>query len=32
MFVLRVCVLSFRTHRERIDMLLEDLRGALDAR
>jgi aromatic-L-amino-acid/L-tryptophan decarboxylase len=25
----RVCVLSFRTHRERIDMLLEDLDAAL---
>lgn len=29
-FVLRVCVLSFRTHRDRIDMLLEDARAARD--
>lgn len=28
-FVLRVCVLSFRTHADRIDMLLLDLRDAL---
>ena len=27
---LRVCVMSFRTHRERIDALLEDLDLALD--
>ncbi len=27
-FVLRICVLSFRTHRERMDMCLEDLRAA----
>jgi aromatic-L-amino-acid decarboxylase len=29
MFVLRVCVLSFRTHADRMEMFLEDLRGAL---
>jgi aromatic-L-amino-acid decarboxylase len=29
-FVLRVCVLHFRTHADRIDMLLEDVRAALD--
>jgi aromatic-L-amino-acid decarboxylase len=28
-YVLRVCVLSFRTHRERVEMALEDLRAAL---
>jgi aromatic-L-amino-acid decarboxylase len=28
-FVLRVCVLHFRTHKERIDMFLEDARAAL---
>ena len=28
-FVLRVCVLSFRTHADRIEMFLEDLRNAL---
>ena len=27
--VLRICVLSFRTHRERVEMALEDLRAAL---
>jgi aromatic-L-amino-acid decarboxylase len=31
-FVLRVCVLSFRTHADRMEMFLEDLRGALAAR
>ena len=31
MFVLRVCVLSFRTHADRMEMFLEDLRGALAA-
>ena len=30
-FVLRVCVLSFRTHADRMEMFLEDLRGALAA-
>jgi aromatic-L-amino-acid/L-tryptophan decarboxylase len=29
-YVLRVCVLSFRTHRAQIDHLVADLRGALD--
>jgi aromatic-L-amino-acid/L-tryptophan decarboxylase len=29
-YVLRVCVLSFRTHEAQIDHLMEDLRGALD--
>lgn len=29
MFVLRVCVLSFRTHADRMEMFLEDLRSAL---
>lgn len=28
--VLRVCVLHFRTHEDRIDMLLDDVRAALD--
>jgi aromatic-L-amino-acid/L-tryptophan decarboxylase len=28
-FVLRVCVLSFRTHADRIEMLLEDLAAAI---
>ena len=28
-FALRICVLSFRTHRERIDMALEDVEAAL---
>ena len=27
-FVLRICVLSFRTHRERMEMALEDIRTA----
>lgn len=27
---IRVCVLSFRTHRERLELLLEDLAAALD--
>ena len=27
-FVLRICVLSFRTHRERLEMALEDIRAA----
>jgi len=30
-FVLRMCVLSFRTHRPRIDAALADLRASLDA-
>jgi aromatic-L-amino-acid decarboxylase len=30
-FFLRVCVLSFRTHRDRIDACLEDLRASLSA-
>jgi len=29
-FVIRVCVLSFRTHADRMAMLLEDLRAALE--
>lgn len=28
--VLRICVVSFRTHKDRIDMALEDLRSAID--
>ncbi len=28
-FAIRICVLSFRTHRERIDMAIEDLRRAV---
>jgi len=28
-FAIRICVLSFRTHRDRIDMALEDLRRAI---
>lgn len=27
-FAIRICVLSFRTHRERIDLCLEDIRAA----
>lgn len=30
-FVLRLCILSFRTHRERLEMALEDLRAAMMA-
>ncbi len=29
-FVLRICVLSFRTHRERMEMALEDVRAVVD--
>lgn len=29
-FVIRVCVLSFRTHADRIQMLIEDLRAAIE--
>lgn len=28
-FVLRICVLSFRTHRDRMEMALEDIRAAV---
>jgi aromatic-L-amino-acid decarboxylase len=28
-FVLRICVLSFRTHRDRMEMALEDIRSAV---
>lgn len=28
--VLRICIVSFRTHRERVDQALEDLRAAID--
>ena len=28
-FVIRICVLSFRTHRERMEMYLEDIRDSL---
>ncbi len=28
-FVLRICVLSFRTHRDRMEQALEDIRGAV---
>jgi aromatic-L-amino-acid decarboxylase len=28
-FFIRICVLSFRTHRDRIDACLEDLRAGL---
>jgi aromatic-L-amino-acid decarboxylase len=28
-FVLRICVLSFRTHRDRIDAALADIRAGL---
>ena len=30
-FVLRICIVSFRTHRDRIDMCLEDIRDAVAA-
>lgn len=29
-FVLRICVLSFRTHRERMEMCLEDIRASVE--
>ena len=29
-FVLRICVLSFRTHRDRMEMALEDIRGEVE--
>ena len=29
-FVLRICVLSFRTHLERLDQGLEDIRAAIE--
>jgi aromatic-L-amino-acid decarboxylase len=29
-FVVRACVLSFRTHRDRVDACLEDIRASLD--
>jgi aromatic-L-amino-acid decarboxylase len=28
-FAIRICVLSFRTHRDRMEMALEDIRGAV---
>jgi hypothetical protein len=28
-FAIRICVLSFRTHRDRIEMALEDIRRAI---
>lgn len=28
--VIRICVLSFRTHRDRMEMCLEDIRGAVE--
>ena len=31
-FVIRICVLSFRTHRERMEMCLEDVREAIEDR
>jgi aromatic-L-amino-acid decarboxylase len=30
-FVLRICVVSFRTHRDRMEMCLEDVRRAVEA-
>ncbi len=30
-FVLRICVLSFRTHRDRIDAAIEDVAAALES-
>jgi aromatic-L-amino-acid decarboxylase len=29
-FAIRICVLSFRTHRDRIEMAIEDLRAAIE--
>lgn len=29
-FLIRMCILSFRTHRDRLDMALEDLRSSLE--
>lgn len=31
-FVLRICVLSFRTHRDRMEMALEDIRSEIERR
>jgi len=28
-FVLRICVVSFRTHQDRMEMCLEDIKAAL---
>jgi aromatic-L-amino-acid decarboxylase len=28
-FIIRICIVSFRTHRERIDMCLDDIRAAV---
>ena len=28
-FAIRICVLSFRTHRDRMEMALEDIRAAM---
>lgn len=30
-FLIRICILSFRTHRDRIDVCLEDIRGSIEA-
>jgi len=30
-FAVRICVLSFRTHKERMEMALEDIRAAIEA-
>jgi aromatic-L-amino-acid decarboxylase len=30
-FVIRICIVSFRTHRDRVDMCLEDIRAAVDS-
>ena len=30
-FVIRVCILSFRTHRDRVDALVEDVRAGIAA-
>jgi aromatic-L-amino-acid decarboxylase len=30
-FLIRICILSFRTHRDRIDVCLDDIRGSIEA-
>lgn len=31
LFVIRICIVSFRTHRDRVDMALDDIRAAVDS-
>jgi aromatic-L-amino-acid decarboxylase len=30
-FVIRICVVSHRTHRDRMEMCIEDIRAAVDS-